>query len=417
MSKTTHAMREAARGGDFGRVIALARRDARLSQRQLGVACGVSQSAVSRLEHRGSSPTSYDMALLARAATHLRLPLQLVGLADHAATTHGIDVERRNFIAGATSLAITPISMSEVGKTPAPDVGQAATLRVATSAFRRLEGGAPSRQLAEPVLAHLRLVQALAGQAQETAHRARLASAASEVASLAGWLSWDMGDHGSARTWYGTAIRAAHNAGDPLLRAYQIGSLAQFEANTGNAAQSIGLAAKARRVLGDECPTIADAWLSTVEALAHAAAGDRARCDASLVAAARLADQLGPEPPPWPWVFTFNANKVASVRISCGARLGIPRWVFASQDMATTTSTEGREKQGALLTLDIAAGHIAMGRLDGAFSMALQALEIGLRFRSGRIVEQARLLRRSNASPTPPKVVREFDERLHDMYL
>jgi hypothetical protein len=41
-----------------------------LSQNQLGEACGISQSAVSRLERHGAA--SYDT--LARAATHLCLP-------------------------------------------------------------------------------------------------------------------------------------------------------------------------------------------------------------------------------------------------------------------------------------------------------------------------------------------------------
>ena len=46
-----------------------------------------------------------------------------------------------------------------------------------------------------------------------------LAGIGSEAASLAAWLAWDMGDNGSARTWYGSAIKADRSAGDPLLAA------------------------------------------------------------------------------------------------------------------------------------------------------------------------------------------------------
>ncbi len=65
----------------------------------------------------------------------------------------------------------------------------------------------------------------------------------------------------------------------------------------------------------------------------------------------------------------------------------------------------------------MASGHVAAGRLDGAFTMAARALEVGLRYKSGRIVERARAVRRSYSGATPPKVVRDFDDRLHGVFL
>ncbi|GGV03571.1 hypothetical protein GCM10010211_83500 [Streptomyces albospinus] len=46
-----------------------------------------------------------------------------------------------------------------------------------------------------------------------------------------------------------------------------------------------------------------------------------------------------------------------------------------------------------------------------------RCLETGLRYRSGRIVERVRAVRRSLTSSAPPKVVRDLDERLHGVYL
>ncbi|MGO4425072.1 DNA-binding protein, partial [Streptomyces sp. MCAF7] len=123
------------------------------------------------------------------------------------------------------------------------------------------------------------------------------------------------------------------------------------------------------------------------------------------------------QPPPWPWVFSFTPSKVAAARLTCGARLGIPQWVSASQDTATAALASGHEKQRALLALDLATAHLAEGRLDGAFALAARALEAGVRYRSGRVIERARSLRRACTSPTPPRVVRDFDERLHGIYL
>jgi hypothetical protein len=292
--------------------------------------------------------------------------------------------------------------------------GQAAALRLSTTAYRRLDGTTPSRDLSEAVRAHMRLIQTITHTATDDAERGRLAAVGSEAASFAGWLAWDTGDNGSARSWYGSAVKAARSAGDPLLTAYQAGSLAQFEAHAGNGVEALNLTRRARRVLRSSRPPVADAWLSSVEALAHAVAGDRRSADKALTAARAGAENLPEEAPPWPWVFTFTPTKVAAARVACGARLGLADWVLSEDTEALAT---GHDKQRALLVLDIAAGHLAAGRVDAAFALASRALETGLRYRSGRIVEKARAVRRSLTTSSPPKAVREFDERLHGVYL
>lgn len=110
----------------------------------------------------------------------------------------------------------------------------------------------------------------------------------------------------------------------------------------------------------------------------------------------------------------FDPVKVAACRVTCGARLGLVDWVLGADTEALAT---GHAKQRALLVLDIAAGHLAGGRIEAAFAMAGRALETGLQYRSGRIVERVRAVRRSLTSSAPPKVVRDLDERLHGVYL
>ncbi|MFR9727412.1 helix-turn-helix domain-containing protein [Streptomyces sp. MS19] len=397
-------------------MIRLARRDAGVSQQQLGQACGLSQSAISRLENARLG--AYDMTTLAKAARHLNIPARLVGLADHAgsARLEG-PVERRNFLAvGAAAVTASPL-LPSIAPHAAEASSRGATLRVATAAYRRLDGTAPARDLLEPVLSHLRLTKALVGESPDEHHRAHLAAAGSEAASFAGWLCWDLGDLGSARTWYGTSIKAARRVSDPLLGAYQVGSLAQMEAHVGNTSQSLSLIGNARKRLGSSAPAIADAWLRTIEALAHASAGDEQRTDRALRLASEATHRISNEEAPWPWVFPFNQGKVAAARLSCGARLMRPDWVQAGYEAAGPVLDTGHEKQRAQLHIDLAFGHLAAGRLDVAFALATRALEVGLRYRSGRTVERARALRRSYTSPTPPRVVRDFDDRLHDIYL
>ncbi|WP_318199191.1 helix-turn-helix transcriptional regulator [Streptomyces sp. SCL15-4] len=404
-------IRDASRAGDYGRVIELARKGRQMTQAALGQALDMSQSAVSRLEKRGQA--SYSTDVLAAAAAHLQIPPALVGLADGRTAQVQVrdddPMHRRTVLGGALAAMTAPI-LAAVPDTHDTIGGQAAALRLTTSAYRRLDGTTPSRDLADAVEGHIRLIQTITRTATGDAERARLAAMGSEAASFAGWLAWDKGDHGSARSWYGGAVKAARTAHNPLLTAYQIGTLAQFEAHAGNGVEALNLARRARRVLGEQGPAVADAWLLTVEALGYAVAGDRRGADRALAGSRTAAEALtaGQEPPPWPWVFSFTPDKVAACRVTCGARLGLPEWVLAEDVEALAT---GHAKQRALLVLDIAGG-----RVEAAFAFASRALEAGLQYRSGRIVERARALRRSLTTASPPRVVRDFDERLHGVY-
>ncbi|UKY47822.1 helix-turn-helix domain-containing protein [Streptomyces inhibens] len=418
MNWQTGPIRDASRAGDYGRVIALAREEQRMTQSQLGQACGLSQSAVSHLEKRGAGAYSTD--ILAAASAHLGFPPALVGLVDGRGRRRGpvngsdsSDVDRRQFLGGAAAVAATPV-LDALPDPADTTTGQAAALRLSTTAYRRLDGTTPSRDLSDTVESHLRLIQSITRNATDDAERRRLAAVGSEAASLAGWLAWDRGDDGSARSWYGSAIKAAGSAGDPLLAAYQLGTLAQFEADNGNATEALNLTRRARRSLGAQRPSVADAWLSSVEALAHAAGGDRRSADRALTASRTAAETLPAEVPPWPWVFRFDPVKAAACRVTCGARLGLPEWVLGDGTEALAT---GHAKQRALLVLDIAAGHLAGGQIEAAFALAGRALETGLQYRSGRIVERVRAVRRSLTSGAPPRVVRDLDERLHGVCL
>ncbi|MFG2296034.1 hypothetical protein [Streptomyces sp. NPDC048603] len=87
-------------------------------------------------------------------------------------------------------------------------------------------------------------------------------------------------------------------------------------------------------------------------------------CDlrgAALVEAEGAAD-VGPE-------------KVAGVRVACGAKLGVADWVLSADTDALAGFTE---KSRALIVLDLAAGHLAAGRIKAAFALTGRAVETGL---------------------------------------
>lgn len=403
-------IRDASLAGDFGTVIRQARRLAGVTQIFLAEQTGLSQSAISRLESAGGG--DYSMKTLASLAECLGVPLGLVGLADR---TKGIPVQRRELLAAGLAAALTPALADPPGPTR-PEPGQAGALRLVTASYRRLDATTPSSELAETVQGHLRLVQTLARSA-DTGIRPELASVGSEAASFTAWLAWDMADHGSARRWYGSAVKAARSSGDTLLTAYQIGSLASFEAEAGTPSEALRLVTSARHQAGDAPPAVAVAWLSSIEAVAHAAQGDTKAYERALRATERTTTRCGAGPAPWPWIFAFDERKVAACRVACAGKLGPGRRPQLTETDITTALSSAHDKQRALLHLDVAGRQLSARNVEEAFTIASHALTEGLRLRSGRIVEKARHLRRRLTQPITATSVAEFDHLLHSAYL
>lgn len=399
------AIWSAARDGDIGLVIRLARRAVGLSQADLGAACGYSQSVISRMERgRRRSHDVRDLQLIAQA---LDLPPHLLGLADPEAPE--LPVYRRDFLTSAGALAASTL----LPFIPPTTDSTAASLRLITASQRRLDGTLPSRDLADSVLAHLRMTRRAASDTRRNGAPGRdLAEVASEVAGFAGWIHWDMHDLGSARRFYDLAIQAAASSGNKILAAYMTGSLASFAAEQGDAVESLNLIAVAHQQLGVERPAIADAWLSAVSAIAHASAHDErsalAALDRSDEAAGRIPTE---EPPSWPWVFSFDASKVAAHRLACAVRLG--RTTEALQGASDAgLLLRAPTRQAALWRLDQATAYLDSGQVDRAFAIATDVLDSPAANQSARVINKARTLRRRYSGVNATGSALDFDERL-----
>jgi len=116
--------------------------------------------------------------------------------------------------------------------------------------------------------------------------------------------------------------------------------------------------------------------------------------------------------PPWPWVFPFDAAKVAGHRLTCAVRLRQPRLAHDAAGHAASLLQGGHRKQRGLLLLDLAAAHLHSREYQAAFEVALQAVDVAVLTRSGRVAEQARLFRRQFTGSGTHELVREFDHRL-----
>lgn len=406
---TSRAVREAAAAGRVGEVIRLVRCAHGLNQHQLGAATGRSQSTISRIEQGGSG--TRDVETLRRLGDELGIAPVLLGLAEQPIPNRSSEppVNRRELLFGG---AATVLASAVLPGAVLADDESAVVVHAITTAHRRLDGTTPSPELTAPVLAHLRMATGMQAQIWDPLSAKAMAAAVSEVAGLSGWLHWDTHDLGSARRHYRLAVEHAQRAGDSLLTAYMLGSLASFVVHEGEASEGLALIRHAATASAGQLPATAEAWLAAMEAVAHATAGDDAQTwralDRAEAAAQRIATE---EQPPWPWVFPFDARKIATHRLTCAVRLRRPDIAYAAVDDLALVAT-GHRKQGALVLLDLASAHVQTQEVDQALRVATAAVDLAAQTQSERVLSRARQFRRTVPAQAPHGLLCEFDERL-----
>ncbi|WP_371781503.1 helix-turn-helix domain-containing protein [Streptosporangium subroseum] len=387
---------------DIPTVLIEVRRANGWTQDQLAEAVGYSQSWVSKvLRHR--QPLTVDQ--VRELSSRIGIPIHLLRF---GARGDDDPTKRRDFGKAVALTALTAVPLpkrAEVDETTAP------TLTSITGAQRRLESTTPARELARGAVAHVDLTNRILNRAGHSGFAGDLRAVMSEAAGFAAWVHADMHDTGTSRTYYRLAIDSARHAEHTLLTAYMIGSLAAFEIDTDDPTLALGLLAQARRELGERPPATARAWLSSIEALAHASSHD----DSSAVAALRDAESavLASErasTPPWPWVFPFDHAKLAGYRALAMVRLGRADEAVAAFAESLSSAQPAVKQRGVLMT-EIATAKSMAGHHDEAFHLATNALTLGVTYGSERIIQRARRFRRAYNGPTNA-TVRTFDERL-----
>lgn len=290
----------------------------------------------------------------------------------------------------------------------------APTLRSITGGQRRMDATSPARHLLPGAVAHVHLAEQMLGNARGTPFHTELSAAASEASGFAAWLNADLGDMGSARMHYRTAVVRARQAGMRLLDVYMLGSLAAFEIDVAEDPElGLGLVQEAEHVLGPAAHPTASAWLACVGALAHAGIGDRVAAARAVRRAEREVARPDNAQPPWPWVFAFDQAKVAGYRALVGVRLRSPHDARAAFAEAVAPAPRN-VKQSALLKVELASAHAEAGDVDEAFRLAQEALTTGVRFDSERVVGRVRSFRRRYRGPQA-HCVEDLDSRLSSL--
>ncbi|MQY18198.1 hypothetical protein NRB20_12670 [Nocardia sp. RB20] len=207
-----------------GEVIRRIRKSLGMTQSELGVLLGYTQSVVSQLEH--NSGAVHDVRVLRRIATALRVPLAiLVVESDEEA-----DVDRRNFLRAGAFGAGAVLAAGGVGRASASgsmQIGAADVVEIVagTNQIHELDLLVGGDRLCRVAANEVRYVEHLLDNAVYSGEvGSALTSAAAEMMTAAGWVHYDAGRPVEARRYYADAAQAATAADDGIAAAHALGN-------------------------------------------------------------------------------------------------------------------------------------------------------------------------------------------------
>jgi transcriptional regulator with XRE-family HTH domain len=283
-----------------------------------------------------------------------------------------------------------------------------------TVSLEQLEAQVSPRALLGPVVGHLNTVASLLQGSTRPTLRQQLCSIAGETAGLAGWLTWDLEDRRAAGAYFRAGIQAAQEAGDKALGAYLVGSSCVQPAYRERPyARLRRLEGRTHGFMrGDANPTTR-AWLVTLEAEAHALAGDerstlRALDDAD-AAMSQADDEASSRRPR---VTFFNHTYLEGERGVALARLEQPEAAQGVLEEALSSLDPEAVKTRPRLLAALATAQVRQGNIDQACQLGRDALALAARQQVGPNLQDVRKLRFELEPWRDSSPVKELDEQL-----
>lgn len=425
---------------DFAAFLRVLRSELGLSQEALGLAIGLDQSRVCKIETGGQRLR--DVVTIARLARAFGVPPSLLGFVSadgvtlhRGGTTRAVSwLERRDFLSVVMALSLGT-DLTEVGfgfsdlvpavdVDPLPQVGITDVERIeaTTVAFRQWDnrwGGGLSRAA---ITAQLQWVTATARTATFTAEalRTRLLVATADLAMLAAWVNYDVEQHEDARRLWVVALDAARTADRPDLTGAVLSLLAHQALHLGRPEEALRLARLAYAACTDprhQAPELAMTQIAAFESWSHALAGRRQAAERALgKAEEHFASSSGGQAPPW--LTYFDGTELVALQ-------GHVHHVLADHDPNAATTAEGLLRQvvqerrpeyarsRTLNRIALAATYFQRGEeLVEGVAVGDQALAEVKTLNSPRVVARLRVLDGATRRYATAPVVAGFRERL-----
>jgi transcriptional regulator with XRE-family HTH domain len=241
---------------------------------------------------------------------------------------------------------------------------------------------------------HLRAVTSLLQQSQPIRQRRRLCSIAGHLAGLRAWATFDLADRQGARSWYELALQPAAEAEDDALCGWILGAWSLLPSYDGEPADALILIRRGQLHAMRSVDASVQAWLSALEARAHAGLGaTRAFRDAQ-DAANQAIDRTRPEQRRHGMDFDRNRLDVTYYEGTSLVTLRQPERAQPILDHSLEVQGQGHVKAHSILQLALATTYVQQREVERACEVAVQALDLPSDQRIGPIDQRARDLLR-----------------------
>ncbi|GAA0920704.1 hypothetical protein [Nonomuraea longicatena] len=316
------------------------------------------------------------------------------------------DVERRRFLLDST-FAIGAGSVGAIRWLTAPQegrptgtggrrVGKAdiAAIHEVTRSFGELDNRFGSGRVRSSVVKYLDTAVSplLKEGSYDDSTGRELAAASAELTRLAGWMAYDLEQHGLAQRYLIQALRLARGAADHALGGEILAGMSHQAIYMGQYAHAIDLARAAQLSAERSGVRTLLASCHVLEAHAHAGRGDGKACGAALNAAERAFEARDADAEP-EWIGYFDEAYLSAKFSHCFRDLGdgerTVRFARRSLDM------DGRFVRGRMFNLSLlSAGLLQTGELEGACAAAGDAFGLAGELQSARSQSYVADLRR-----------------------
>jgi len=316
------------------------------------------------------------------------------------------DLERRRFLLDST-FAIGVGSVGALRWLTFPDEGRPggagrrrvgmadiAAIREVTRSFGELDNRFGGGRVRSAVVKYLdtAVTPLLHDGSYGEAVGKELAVATAELTRLAGWMAYDLEQHGLAQRYLLQALRLAHGAGDHGLGSEILAGMSHQAIYIGQAAHALDLARAAQHSARRAGLHTMMASCHVQEAHAFAVLGDATRSrDALSEAESAFGRRRVQEEPEW--LAYFDEAYLAAKFAHCFRDLG--QGALAVQHARLSLEMNGRFVRGRMFNLSLlAAGLIQRGELEEACTATAGALALASDLQSVRTRSYATDLRR-----------------------
>ena len=264
---------------------------------------------------------------------------------------------------------------------------------------------------------HLQTITGLLEYPLPTDAQNRLCILASETTQIIGDILFDMNDSGTAEIYYNTAIEAAKNAQNTTLQSVALGRKSLIPVYGKDPQSAILLLQRAQCLVSKNAPDITHAWLSALEAEAHANNQDVLSCSVALEKAEYFLERVklgetGYEHPGESEYARFSTTLLLGYKGVCNVRLRQPEAArkVLLESIALTGETRLRHK--SIMLVDLAMTYVQQEEIAEAYRYAEQALAIMAQTRSPRTFERVLDLRRELEQWKAEQCIKNLDEQI-----